>query len=114
MKFMDHICAWALFVIAIAGILMIETRQPVGAVLDTPFLWILVAMFNLLRLRNGYRVRGLKTFCIGANLIALVTEIVRFKMFGLFNLIQVVPILAETVFSMVGNNIVESNDAPHS
>ncbi len=109
MKVLDHLLAWILLGVAIVAILMTEIRHPAGAVLDTPFLWILVAMFNLLRLRNGYDVEGLKTFCIAANLVALVTEVVRFKMFGPLVLIQAVPILGETIFSVAGNN-----DVSHS
>ncbi len=61
-------------------------------------------MLNLLRLRNGYDVESLKAFCIGANLIALVAEVVRFKMFGPLMLIQAIPILGETIFSVAGKN----------
>ena len=104
MKAIDYAFAWILFVVGMVGILMIETRHPAGAVLDTPFLWILVAMFNLLRLRNGYGVKGLKAFCIGANLIVLMAEVVRIKMSGPLQLIQTIPILAETIFSIAGEN----------
>jgi hypothetical protein len=76
MKAIDYAFAWILFVVGIVAILMIEIRHPAGAVLDTPFLWILVAMFNLLRLRNGYGVKGLRAFCIGANIVVLVAEVV--------------------------------------
>jgi hypothetical protein len=67
-------------------------------VLDAPILRILVSMFNLLRLRNGYSVGGLKVFCIGANLAALAIEAVGFKMFGPFTLIEGLPILASPSF----------------
>lgn len=104
MKAVDYAFAWFLFVVGIVGILMTEIRHPAGAVLDTPFLWILVAMFNLLRLRNGYDVKGLRAFCIGANLIVLVAEAVRIKMFGPMELVQTIPILVETAFSIAGKN----------
>jgi hypothetical protein len=58
-------------------------------------------MLNLLRLRNGYGVRGLRVFCIGANVAVFALEAVRFGMFGPFSLIVAVPILAETIFSIV-------------
>jgi len=106
-KAIDTIFAWLLFAVGFVGIVVTELRHPPGAVLDTPFLWILAAMFNLLRLRNGYRVRGLKSFCIAANVVVLVAEAVRLKMFGPFVLIQGIPMLAETVFSIAGKN-----DAP--
>jgi hypothetical protein len=70
-----------------------------------PFLWILLAMLNLLRLHNGYGVRGLKVFCIGANVAVLALEAVRFRMFGPVNLVVAVPILVETIFSIVRNNL---------
>lgn len=52
-----------------------------GAVFDTGLLYIVVAMFNLLRLRNGYKVRMLKAFCLGANGSALALEILRMDMY---------------------------------
>jgi hypothetical protein len=63
MKYVDYACAWTVFVIGVVGMTAIEIRHPPQAVLDTPLLWIFVAMFNLLRLRNGYSVRGLRVFC---------------------------------------------------
>jgi len=75
--------------------------HPPSAVLDTPLLWILLAMLNLLRLGNGYHVKGLRVFCIGANISVLALEAVRFKMFGASALIAAVPILAETLFSII-------------
>ncbi len=100
----DSLFAWLLLVVGFAGIWFTELRHPAGPVLDTPFLWILAAMFNLLRLGNGYRLEGLKSFCIAANLVVLVAETVRLKMFGPFVLIQGIPILAETIFSIVRKN----------
>jgi hypothetical protein len=100
MKYLGYACTYLLFLVGILGILSTEIWHPRGAVLDTPILWILVSMFNLLRLRNGYRVAGLKVFCVGANLAGLAIEVVRFKMFGPFALIQGVPILGATIFSM--------------
>jgi hypothetical protein len=87
------------------GILRIEVLHPANAVLDAPLLWILLAMLNLLRLHNGYGVRGLKVFCIGANVAVLALEAVRFRMFGSVSLIVAVPILAETLFSIIRNNL---------
>jgi hypothetical protein len=100
MRTLDYALAWILFALGLAGILFIEARHPPGAVLDTPFLWILAAMFNLLRLSNGYQVRWLKSFCVAANVVVLVAEVVRFKMFGPLQLIQGVPLLGEVIFSI--------------
>ena len=100
MKYLDYACAYSLFLIGVLGIFSTEIRHPSSAVLDTPILWILVSMFNLLRLRNGYSVSGLKVFCVGANLAGLAIEVVRFKMFGPFALVQGIPILGVTIFSI--------------
>ena len=82
MKYLDHAFAWVIFLTAVIFVVVIETTHPRGGILDVPILWILVAMMNFLRLRNGYAVRGLGTFCIGANLIVWLIEIVRLKVFG--------------------------------
>ena len=101
MRIFDYACAYALLLIGMLGILSVEVWHPPRAVLDTPVLWILVSMFNLLRLRNGYSVASLKVFCIGANLAALAMEVVRFKMFGPFSLLAEGPIIGELIFSLV-------------
>jgi hypothetical protein len=63
--------------------LAIEILHLRGAILNIPFLWLLVAMLNFLRLRNGYaRVPGLMVTCVGANFVALTLETVRWKLFG--------------------------------
>ena len=104
MRIIDYGFAWILFALGVIALVWTEIVHPKGAVLDSPLLWIMVAMFNLLRLRNGYHVSGLKVFCVGANLALLVLESVRVRMFGPLNLIEAVPILAETLFSVAGRN----------
>lgn len=106
----DYACAWIVLVLGIVGILQTEVRHPAHAVLDTPLLWILLAMLNLLRLRNGYSVRGLRVFCIGANAAVLALEAVRLGMFGPLGLIVAVPILAETIFSIVRSGYIAVGD----
>ncbi len=101
MKYVDYACAWAVFVIGVVGMTAIEIRHPPHAVLDTPLLWVFVAMFNLLRLRNGYSVRSLAVFCIGANVATLALEVVRLRMFGLGFLVTASLILVETIFSLI-------------
>jgi hypothetical protein len=101
MKYIDYFCAWFLFVAGLAFIVDIEIWHPSGAVLDTPILWIVVAMINILRLRNGYGIKNLKAFCISANLILLVVETVSFKLYpSPTSLIQGIPTVAETLFSL--------------
>jgi len=101
MRYVDYGCAWIVFAAGATGILATEVRRPPGVVLDTSLLWIFLAMINLLRLRNGYAVKGLKVFCIGANLSVLALEAVRLRIFGPFGLLMAVPILCETSFSII-------------
>ena len=108
--FADYACAWIVLALGFLGILRTELVHPVHAVLDTPLLWILLAMLNLLRLHNGYGVKGLKVFCIGANVAVLALEAVRVGMFGALSLIVAVPILAETLFSIVRDNLAAVRD----
>jgi hypothetical protein len=83
MRYLDYALAWILLITAIVFILVMETAHLRGAILDVPFLWIVIAMMNFLRLRNFHvAVPGLKTSCIGANLIGLTLEVVRFGLFG--------------------------------
>ena len=100
MKYADYACAWMVLALGIVRMVITEMWHPPRAVLDTPLLWILLAMLNLLRLGNGY-VKGLRVFCIGANVSVLALEAVRFKMFGSSALIAAVPILGETLFSII-------------
>ena len=102
-KYVDYGCAWVVLALGVLGIVRIEAVHPANAVLDSPLLWVLLAMLNLLRLRNGYGVTGLRVFCIAANVAVLVLEAVRFRMFGTVNLVVALPILAETLFS-IGRN----------
>jgi hypothetical protein len=124
MKYLDYVCAWVIFFLAIISIVVIAFWHPRGTTLEAPLLWILVAMMNFLRLRNGYSgIRGLQTFCISANLIALTVETLRFGLFGgwIFEsgglyyllsasnewtayLIVALAALAETVFSILQKN----------
>ena len=78
-----------------------------GAVLDVPFLWLVVAMLNFLRLRNeGILVPGLRISCLGANLVALILEIVGWRFFGWspYTFIAAAGFLGETIFLMVRRN----------
>jgi hypothetical protein len=100
MKTADHICAWALFIWAFLSIVMIEIRHPLGAVLDTPVLWIVTAILNVLRLRDGKGNRDLRRSCVAVNTIVLMIEIARWKMFGAWTAIATILVLIETVFSI--------------
>ncbi len=113
MRCLDYICAWAILLTAVSFMLAIEIMHLRGAILDIPFLWLLVAMLNFLRLRNGYeRVPGLMVTCVGANFVALTLEIARWKLFGggilkawgLYTFVAAVAFLGETVLSIVRKN----------
>jgi hypothetical protein len=99
-KLVDRICAWLIFLLGIYHILHTEIVHPRGVTLDIGLLWIFVGMFNFLRIRNGYGVKGLRTYCIGANLATLVFEILRWRMYGPDNLLQVIPVLIEMLLSL--------------
>lgn len=110
MKLLDYSFGWLLFLSAVAFILFFEMSHPAGAILDIPFFWLVVAMVNFLRLRNGYaNVPGLKTTCVGANLVALTMELARWGLFGArvwkawgpYTMIATVALLMETAFSIL-------------
>jgi len=127
MKYLDYGCAWAIFLAAIVLIVIIGFWHPSGMYLDEPLLWILVAMMNFIRLRNGYsRVRGLRTFCLASNLIAFMLVALGFGLFasrtlqnwGPYYLVQslnwwipyflvALCALVETIFSLQKNDSLE-------
>ena len=73
-----------MFLVAVGLIAVIGFRHPDGLLLDTPLFWLMVAMLNFLRLRNGYRkVTGLRTFCIVANLSVFTLTALGFSLFAL-------------------------------
>ena len=108
MRYLDEACAWLIFLAGMSHLVITETFHSPGVVLDTGLLWIFVAMFNLLRIRNGSTVRLLKVFCLGANISALTFEIARWHMperppsrgMAAFEIGFVVLFLLETVLSL--------------
>jgi hypothetical protein len=73
MRLFDKLCAGALFILAIVYCLLVP-RTYTGRIwiFGTGLALLFTAMLNLLRLRNGYGVQGLRLFCIAANLTMLV------------------------------------------
>jgi hypothetical protein len=72
MKLFDWVCAGTLFVLSIADCWLVpKTYTGRIWILGTALALLFTAMLNVLRLRNGYAVRGLKLFCIGANILML-------------------------------------------
>jgi hypothetical protein len=121
MRYIDYALAWTLLFTAIVFILVMEITHLRGAILDVPFLWLIIVIMNFLRLRNPYAaVSGLKTSCISANLIGLTLEVVRFGLFGVAWLrysgpyalvsywapyiVAMIAIFGELLFSIVQSN----------
>jgi hypothetical protein len=109
MRYLDYALAWILLITAVIFILVMEITHTPGSILDIPFLWLVIAMMNFVRLRNHrIQVWGLRTSCIGANLVGLMLEVVRFRLFGVdllrhwgpYTAIAAVAILGELVFSI--------------
>jgi len=73
MKLLDRACAGALFLLAVVECWLVP-RDYTGRIwiFGTGLALLFTAMLNLLRLRNGYGVQGLRLFCIGANVIMTV------------------------------------------
>jgi hypothetical protein len=72
MKLLDRLCAGTLFLLAIVDCWLVP-RTYTGRIwiLGTVLALLFTAMLNALRIRNGYAVRGLKMFCIAANILML-------------------------------------------
>ena len=72
MKLFDQLCAGSLFVVSIVDCLLVP-RTYTGRIwiFGTGLALLFSTMLNVLRLRNGYAVRGLRMFCIGANILML-------------------------------------------
>ncbi len=113
MRYVDYLFAWTILMTAVVFILVTESLHPRGAILDVPFLWIVIAIVNFIRLRNAdVEVRDLKMFCVAANLIVLMLEVVRAKLLGAvilknwgpYPLIVAIAVLGETVFSIARKN----------
>jgi hypothetical protein len=106
-KYFDYLLNWSLLITAIVFMISIEITRPRGVVLDLPFLWLLIAMINFIRLRNpDLLVKGLPTSCIGANLIGLISEAARARLWGWvpYTVIAAVAILGELIFSIIRRN----------
>jgi hypothetical protein len=101
MKYVDNACAWFILAIGMIDVVLTEVTHTPGVILDTALLWILVAMFNLLRLRNGGSIKGLTIVCIAANLTESILEVYRMTWSPRPIVVVAVPILCETVFSIV-------------
>jgi hypothetical protein len=111
MKLFDRLCAGILFILAIVDCLLVP-KTYTGRIwlLGTALALLFTAMFNVLRLRNGYAVRGLKMFCIGANVLILTFVVALIMSIGeartLHNpqiIVVAVLVLVEMMFSLGKN-----------
>jgi hypothetical protein len=72
MKILDGICAGGLFILAVVDCLIVP-KNYTGRIwiFGTGLALLFTAMLNLLRIRNGRGVAGLRLFCITANVTML-------------------------------------------
>jgi hypothetical protein len=83
MKVLDRLCAGTLFVLAVVECLMVpKTYAGRIWILGTDLALLFTAMLNILRIRNGYVMQGLKMFCIAANVTMLVFVVVLMASIG--------------------------------
>jgi hypothetical protein len=64
----DRVCAGGLFLLAVVECWLVP-REYTGRIwiFGTGLALLFTAMLNLLRIRNGYSVSGLRMFCVAAN-----------------------------------------------
>jgi len=112
MKLLDQLCAGILFILAIVDCLLVP-RTYTGRIwiFGTGLALLFSAMLNLLRIRNGRGVKGLRLFCITANVTMLVFVIALIASIGKSRTLQhpQIPLvgallLAETAFSLRRNS----------
>jgi hypothetical protein len=112
MRVFDKLCAGVLFVVAIADCLLVP-RTYTGRIwiLGTCLALLFTAMLNLLRIRNAGGVKGLKMFCITANVTMFTFAVALIASIGRARALQhpQVPLLGtlllvETIFSLVPNH----------
>jgi len=73
MKLFDRLCAGSLFLLAIVECLLVPKSYTGRIWIYGTYLALLfTAMLNLLRIRNGYTMRGLRMSCIAGNVTMLV------------------------------------------
>ena len=108
MKLFDRFCAGVLFLLAIMdGLLVPKNYTGRIWIFGTCLALLFTAMLNGLRIRNGPGVKGLKLFCITANVTMLVLVVALIVSIGKARTLQhpQIPLLcalllAETVFSL--------------
>jgi len=105
----DRLCAGVLFVLAIIDCLLVP-RTYTGRIwiFGTGLALLFTAMLNLQRIRNDGVVKGLKLFCITANLVMLAFAIALMASIGISRTVAnpQVPLIGlllaiQTIFSLV-------------
>ena len=112
MTFFDRLCAAVLFILAIVDCLLVpKTYTGRIWIFGTGLALLFTAMLNVLRIRNGQGVLGLKPFCITANIALLVFVMAVMASIGKSRTLEhpqmtVVGalLLAETAFSLRRNS----------
>jgi hypothetical protein len=107
-KLFDRLCAGILFILAIVdGLLVPKNYTGRIWIFGTCLALLFTAMLNALRIRNGRGAKGLKLFCIAANVTMLVLVIALVASIGKMRTLQhpQIPLigallLAETAFSL--------------
>lgn len=111
MRPLDKLCAGILFLLAIVDCLLVP-KTYVGRIwiFGTGLALLFTAMLNVLRLRNDLGVKGLKLFCLTANMAMLVFAIGLMASIGKSRTLQhlqillvTVLLLAETLFSFTAS-----------
>jgi len=73
MKLLDRLCAGILFIVAIVECLMVpKTYAGRIWIFGTDLALLFTSLLNLLRIRSGYRMPGLKMFCITTDIVMLI------------------------------------------
>ncbi len=112
LKLIDRACAGAIFLLAIVECWLVPRTYPGRLwIFGTGLGLLFTAMLNLLRIRNGYTVRGLRLSCVGANVMMLALVLVLIASIGSAKTegnpqIPLIGALlaAETVFSLAKNS----------
>jgi len=111
MNLLDRACAGTLFLLAILECLLVP-KAYTGRIwlFGTNLALLFTAMLNVLRIRNGFRMQGLRMFCITGNITmlvftaALMTSIGQARTLANPQIVLVAGLLAvETVFSLGRN-----------
>jgi hypothetical protein len=112
MNLVDRLCAGVLFVLAIVDSLLVpKTYTGRIWIFGTGLALLFTAMLNVLRIRNGGGVKGLKLFCLTANVTMFVFVIALMASIGKSRTLQhpQIPLigtllLVEVAFSLRKNS----------